>query len=332
MSNFSGIFDDVRLIELVENHEIIYNKHGAVFQGTENKRDSWIKIAEDMGMTAEECIKRWTCLRERYTRELKQVETNPNFVVGWPLFGPLSFLRKFIKQRPARTVIEEVDEELLIKLVRNHDVLYSNKGFKCSNLKAKSWLEISEQMGVSVEACYNRWKSLRERYTREIKRDASLSVQWPLFNSLSFLRDSIKLRPYRCTKNSLKDSNMVAIKSKRLKHDCAEANESLGTCYSPPLVCKKEFLIDPLTLPADNALFGQTIEDSREKTVVSNGNEEKFFSSTQDCSENMTNDSINLFGKTVAAIISEMSEAKQAKAMRVLFNALITIKTEPEES
>ncbi|XP_054089598.1 uncharacterized protein Adf1_18 isoform X3 [Zeugodacus cucurbitae] len=310
MSNFSGIFDDVRLIELVENHEIIYNKHGAVFQGTENKRDSWIKIAEDMGMTAEECIKRWTCLRERYTRELKQVETNPNFVVGWPLFGPLSFLRKFIKQRPARTVIEEVDEELLIKLVRNHDVLYSNKGIKYSNLKAKSWLEISEQMGVSVEACYNRWKSLRERYTREIKRDASLSVQWPLFNSLSFLRDSIKLRPYRCTKNSLKDSNMVAIKSKRLKHDCAEANESL----------------------ADNDLFGQRIEDSREKTVVSNGNEEKFFSSTQDCSENMTNDSINLFGKTVAAIISEMSEAKQAKAMRVLFNALITIKTEPEES
>lgn len=134
--------------------------------------------------------------------------------------------------------------------------------------------------------------------------------------------------------DSVKDSTMVAIKRKSRKRVCTEDNEATGTCNSPSLVCKKEFLIDTMPMSPDNNLFVQTIEDCRGKMVVPNGNEEKFFGPPEACRESMamvkTNDSINLFGQTVAAIISEMSQGKQAKAMRVLFNALLTIKTEPE--
>ncbi|XP_011205564.2 uncharacterized protein LOC105227756 [Bactrocera dorsalis] len=343
MSICSGIFDDERLIELVENHEILYNKHCTGYKGAGEKTESWIKIGEELGLTAEECAKRWKSLRERYSRELKLVENNNNYVVEWPLFGALSFLRQFVKQRQGRSTLNEVNDELLIQLVRDHHVLYQKSclGLTSSSQKADAWFEISEQMGITAEGCSSRWRSLRERYTRELKQaemlsesndDASLCVQWPLFNSLSFLRDSVKPRHTRDSK----DSAIVTIKRKRRKLVCTDHNEVSGACNSPTLVCKKEFFIDTMSMPPDNELFARTIEDCREKMIIPNGNQEKFFESPESCRNNITtaktNDSINLFGQTVAAIISEMSQAKQAKAMRVLFNALITIKTEPEES
>nr|XP_014102780.1 uncharacterized protein LOC106627243 [Bactrocera oleae] len=347
MSICSGIFDDERLIELVENHEILYNKHCTGYKGAEEKTDSWIKIGEELGMAAEECAKRWKSLRERYSRELKLVENNANFVVEWPLFGALSFLRQFVKQRHGRSTSNEVNDELLIQLVRAHNVLYQKNclGLRYSSQKTEAWFEISEQMGITAEACSSRWRGLRERYSRELKQaemlsesndDASSCVQWPLFNSLSFLKDSVKPRHTRDSKDSYRDPAIVAINRKRRKRVCADDSEVSEACNSPTLVCKKEFFIDTMSMPPDNELFARTIEDCREKMIVPNGNEEKFFRSPETCRENMTtvktNDSINLFGQTVAAIILEMSQAKQAKAMRVLFNALITIKTEPEES
>uniref|UniRef100_A0A0K8VTB8 Transcription factor Adf-1 n=1 Tax=Bactrocera latifrons TaxID=174628 RepID=A0A0K8VTB8_BACLA len=113
MSICSGIFEDERLIELVENHEILYNKHCTGYKGAGEKTESWIKIGEELGLTAEECAKRWKSLRERYSRELKLVENNDNYVVEWPLFGAFSFLRQFVKQRQGRSILNEGKQVLM---------------------------------------------------------------------------------------------------------------------------------------------------------------------------------------------------------------------------
>lgn len=59
----------------------------------------------------------------------------------------------------------------------------------------------------SDEECRKRWRTLRERYTRELKRlktsikenssSGSNNVTWSLFNEMSFLQDHVKLRKTR---------------------------------------------------------------------------------------------------------------------------------------
>ncbi|KAM7352426.1 uncharacterized protein ACRADG_004945 isoform 2-T2 [Cochliomyia hominivorax] len=55
----------------------------------------------------EECIRRWTCLRDRYTRECRKkvqnIDSEGNMYV-WPFFNMMNFLRPHIKKRPNRTV------------------------------------------------------------------------------------------------------------------------------------------------------------------------------------------------------------------------------------
>ncbi|XP_017479963.1 PREDICTED: transcription factor Adf-1-like isoform X4 [Rhagoletis zephyria] len=74
MSSFALMTLDERLIELVRSHKIIYNKQCFGHRGLEQKQAAWNAIGEQLDTTAEECAKRWTSLRERYSRELRRLE------------------------------------------------------------------------------------------------------------------------------------------------------------------------------------------------------------------------------------------------------------------
>ena len=56
---------------------------------------------------------------------------------------------------------------------------------------------------LSVEECMKRWKNLRDRFVRELKKikndgdeAVSLHCSWPFFDVLLFLQDSVRHRKY----------------------------------------------------------------------------------------------------------------------------------------
>ena len=58
------------------------------------------------GVSAEDCVKKWKTLRDRFVRELKKVTAKksgdgaPAYVPTWPLYGVLQFLTDHVKHRP----------------------------------------------------------------------------------------------------------------------------------------------------------------------------------------------------------------------------------------
>ena len=58
--------------------------------------------------------------------------------------------------------------------------------------------------GATNDACAQRWKAIREKFVKEVKKRKSCSgdegppfkSNWPLFDMLLFLSDSVRPRPY----------------------------------------------------------------------------------------------------------------------------------------
>ncbi|XP_075153449.1 uncharacterized protein LOC142227021 [Haematobia irritans] len=81
----------------------------------------------------------------------------------------------------------------IIALVREHDVLYDRKRVRDSkNLTAKNeaWTTIANTLGISEETCYNKWKKLRDRFSREYRQlqlNPEKPITWIYFNDLRFL-------------------------------------------------------------------------------------------------------------------------------------------------
>lgn len=93
-----GLYD---LIEAVKNNPILYDNTLSDFKIPEKKIYCWEKIAKNLGTSEEECRKRWRTLRERYTRELKQMKFGGGgkSTSSWEFFRHLGFLIDHIKYR-----------------------------------------------------------------------------------------------------------------------------------------------------------------------------------------------------------------------------------------
>ncbi|KAI8125442.1 hypothetical protein FF38_14397 [Lucilia cuprina] len=97
--------DDEKLIFLVQEKNEIWNKYNPLYKSIDRKKEAWIEIAHEMESTEEETIRRWTSLRDRFTREIKKreqsSESDTNIHV-WPYFEMMEFLRPHIASRPLR--------------------------------------------------------------------------------------------------------------------------------------------------------------------------------------------------------------------------------------
>ncbi|KAM4562362.1 uncharacterized protein PAE49_010858 [Odontesthes bonariensis] len=66
-------------------------------------------------------------------------------------------------------------EERLIEEVRKYENLYvtTRKDYKDPEITNNSWREIAEILGMDVETCIKKWRFLRDKYVRLIKKMAS---------------------------------------------------------------------------------------------------------------------------------------------------------------
>ncbi|XP_016945446.3 uncharacterized protein [Drosophila suzukii] len=220
--------DDGELIKLIESHPILYDKDSArSVKNAAQKDAAWKAISQKLGASERACITRWKSIRDRFGKEFRRFQERPDEPTYWDMFPRLLFLKDHYKQglarnesldgmrfeprerkkRPKVDIEQEKrrrdeDEEdcqddllneQLIELVKMHPVLYDRHKIRVSkNLAAKNeaWREISENLNVSEELCYNRWKKLRDRFAREYRSqqiNQATPITWRYFNELLFL-------------------------------------------------------------------------------------------------------------------------------------------------
>ncbi|XP_073822456.1 uncharacterized protein isoform X2 [Musca autumnalis] len=219
---------DLEFVKLVESYPILYAKeHTRGNKNSSLKNDVWREIAQRVKKSEVACITRWKSIRDRFGKEFRRQQQNPQDVTNWELFPHLWFLKDHYKQGACNNDIEcikyeprvkkrklnrsEEDEDSgensdakispeelalnqnIIALVKEHDVLYDRKRVRDSkNLTAKNeaWTNIANALGISEEICYNKWKKLRDRFSREYRQvqlNPDKPITWIYFNDLRFL-------------------------------------------------------------------------------------------------------------------------------------------------
>ncbi|XP_005175564.2 uncharacterized protein LOC101901168 isoform X1 [Musca domestica] len=95
---------DIDLIESIKLSPCLYDNRHPDFRLVYKKDLQWSRVGANVGMSSLEARKRWTVLRDRYARELKQMNLNPkdkSFAKN-DFFCRMDFLRRFIKKRQVR--------------------------------------------------------------------------------------------------------------------------------------------------------------------------------------------------------------------------------------
>uniref|UniRef100_A0A1I8Q373 MADF domain-containing protein n=1 Tax=Stomoxys calcitrans TaxID=35570 RepID=A0A1I8Q373_STOCA len=95
---------DAELVELIRASPCLYDPKNIDFRYIHKKDMQWAKVAERLGMSTEDARKRWTFLRDRYSRELKLMHMYPRRqeLGKSELFRRMDFLRGFVKRRRTR--------------------------------------------------------------------------------------------------------------------------------------------------------------------------------------------------------------------------------------
>ncbi|CAL8313939.1 unnamed protein product [Arctogadus glacialis] len=89
-----------------------------------------------------------------------------------------------------------MEDQNLIVAVCSRPVLYDTTmvSYRDRNKKERAWVDVAEDTGFPVDVCRRKWKSLRDRYMREKKREkegkkcgAGTVKRWKFAGVLSFL-------------------------------------------------------------------------------------------------------------------------------------------------
>ena len=67
-----SVVDDETLMNLVQNYKVIYDKSSKSYKNRNSKKNAWEEIAKKLSMTVDECQRRYTTIRTRFSKYLKQ--------------------------------------------------------------------------------------------------------------------------------------------------------------------------------------------------------------------------------------------------------------------
>ncbi|KAH8413800.1 hypothetical protein KR222_008368, partial [Zaprionus bogoriensis] len=164
---------DVVLIRTIRSTPSLYDHRHGDFRMSQRKEEDWAKVAEALNISSPDARRRWTCLRDRYSRELKQMRLHPTSEFGRnEFFRQMDFLREFVRKRrersrrddtPTSWIKTEVRSTKLMKArpkpesLIEHDLDESQVYDECDhNYDADAKLEVqttqSESYSVLVEA------------------------------------------------------------------------------------------------------------------------------------------------------------------------------------
>ncbi|XP_022221706.1 uncharacterized protein LOC111073615 [Drosophila obscura] len=94
---------DIQLIQTIRETPSLYDPQLPSFRLSQRKEEDWAKVAENLRISITDARRRWTCLRDRYSRELKQMRLHPTSEFGRnDFFRQMDFLRDFVRKRRER--------------------------------------------------------------------------------------------------------------------------------------------------------------------------------------------------------------------------------------
>ncbi|XP_044744280.1 uncharacterized protein LOC123306371 [Coccinella septempunctata] len=106
-------------------------------------------------------------------------------------------------------VRSEIDDEALLQCISNFKPLYDkkDKGYKSNLQKENCWISICNTLGCTVMEAKARFKSLREKYRREVlikeklERSGAPSNSRPVWPLMSFFHSL-----YKCSEEATKET------------------------------------------------------------------------------------------------------------------------------
>lgn len=94
---------------------------------------------------------------------------------------------------------KRIDSKVFIEAVKKFPEIFDtgHPGFKQHDDKSGAWEKIAREFHSDVETCRKKFRTLRERYTRELRRsylEPNTATKFEYFKQLSFLNPYIKFR------------------------------------------------------------------------------------------------------------------------------------------
>ncbi|XP_016958829.1 uncharacterized protein LOC108030447 [Drosophila biarmipes] len=94
---------DILLIQTIRETPSLYDTQLPTFRLSQRKEEDWARVADVLNISITDARRRWTCLRDRYSRELKQKRLHPSGEFGRnDFFRKMDFLRSFVRKRRER--------------------------------------------------------------------------------------------------------------------------------------------------------------------------------------------------------------------------------------
>lgn len=197
--------------------------------------------------------------------------------------------------------------ERIIAFVKEHKVLYDKtlRAYKNNNNRNKLWVQLASELGMDAKSLTTRWRSLRDRYVKELKiadlnhrsgaeaNDADDS--WEFMEHMAFLKEHVAKRKTTSNYDGPSSSQQTDF------HNLVEEHldeESEGTPSRTPTSSRKR--------KADDV-------DDKMSALL-----EKYI-------ENASNEKHSVFGKLVACELSKfpehIAERVEAEILNVIYNA-----------
>jgi hypothetical protein len=137
-------------------------------------------------------------------------------IPNWPLYRQLTFLKPFVNQTKSddkKKEMEEMggklksfskavlDEHLLVKLIKQRPALFDKKheDFRVSSSRRIAWDEIGEIMKFDTESLIRRWRVIRDRFVRELRKTkdkGNADNLSPLFREMLFVVPHVRSKKY----------------------------------------------------------------------------------------------------------------------------------------
>ncbi|XP_023306512.2 uncharacterized protein LOC111688260 [Lucilia cuprina] len=321
---------DIELIDRVRASPCLYNTKDPNFRLIYKKEQEWQAVADGLAMTHWEARKRWTVLRDRYARELKQLILHPDSTEYGKndFFLRMDFIRNYVKKREVKrkrcnsqgVKPKETDKARPVKLYKaesdgsNYETDYMSQTEKnyilddsqdASSTGKYSYVEQLSQNDMEVnEEVPSEHQQANQIQEEEQEEHCGEQEYHDYVEDTSAVYEAVEEDPENLTHNET-DSNYLLAPS--------VSNGSVGAGADNNVIVKPECnnIVDGYNISVQEEQLCSAppppLVHSQQKTVIQN-------TSRDTNSPISTPDTEEYFSKTIASYLRQLSPRHKIKA------------------
>ncbi|XP_053962351.1 uncharacterized protein LOC128865939 isoform X2 [Anastrepha ludens] len=312
---------DLALIARVKMTPSLYDQRNPDFRLAYRKEQEWETVGAMVGMSAVEARRRWTCLRDRYSRELKQLRLHPEKeeYVKNSFFRQMDFLRRYIRRRRSRR--------------RNGFMEYENKGGDEQKSKIEHIIQLQNKAEVTEEEeeedyCLENYNDGETNsYPSKIDENTLESEDFPEFVDGEVYEE--------CVETPVSERN---IKSQPLSPASIDVSANQLNCTITPTVLPQHNPNGAVYTISTRQAYQHQSSSADIATVPQHKQSQHLHTNAQPCSQQsqiqsqlhpnasgnvrVVETEDDLFGKSIAVYLKQLSRRHKIKAQVEMFQIL----------